>query len=81
MNNKQLEKKYREAIQLNPNSALAHNNLGVVLYLLNRYEEAEEEFREALRLKPNLDDAHDNLRDIILYPYLSKEAKKERGLK
>jgi len=75
------EKELREALRLNPNNALAHNNLGVVLYHLKRYEEAEKEFREALRLKPNLDDAHDNLRDIIIYPYLNKEEEKKRGLK
>ncbi len=52
---------YSTAIELNPNDAYAHNNLGILLKNLNRYEEAEKEYREAIRLNPNLAEAHNNL--------------------
>jgi len=39
----------------------AHNNLGILLYNLKRYEEAEEEFREAARINPGLAESHHNL--------------------
>ncbi|DAZ85586.1 TPA_asm: hp [Altiarchaeum virus] len=42
------EKEYREAINLNPNDAKAHNDLGNLLVQhFNRYKEAEKEFRKA----------------------------------
>ena len=44
------EKEYREAIKLNPNFAATHNNLGLLLKNLNRFEEAEKEFRTAAKL-------------------------------
>lgn len=63
------EKYYREAIRLDPNLALAHNNLGTVLFERKDYEEAEKEYREAIQLDPNLAPAHYNLSLI----YFKKE--------
>ncbi|MFN3528170.1 MAG: tetratricopeptide repeat protein, partial [Candidatus Altarchaeaceae archaeon] len=38
------EREYKEAIRINPNLAGAHNNLGNLLKILGRYEEAEKEY-------------------------------------
>ena len=41
---------YKEAIQLNPDNAEAHNGLGVAYAALDRYEDAIEAHKEAVRL-------------------------------
>ena len=45
------ESEDREAIRLNPNEPLYHNNLGVDLYNQKKYAAAEAEYKEAKRLK------------------------------
>ena len=55
------EKVLDEALRLNPNSAEAHNNLGLVLFASGKEEEGVREFSTALRLKPNLAVARDSL--------------------
>jgi tetratricopeptide (TPR) repeat protein len=47
------EAAYRRAIELNPNSAPDHNNLGVALHGENKYPEAAAAFRKAIELDPN----------------------------
>ncbi len=51
----------REALRLNPNNDLAHDNLGVALGSKGDWDGAIAEYREALRLNPNNDTAHNNL--------------------
>jgi protein O-GlcNAc transferase len=51
---------YRESIRRCP-TALAHNNLGTALALLDSPDEAIACYREAIRLNPDLADAHLNL--------------------
>jgi Flp pilus assembly protein TadD len=46
---------------LNPNNALAHNNLGYGLFKKGDGDGAITEYREALRLNPNYAEAHVNL--------------------
>jgi Flp pilus assembly protein TadD len=41
---------FEQALQLAPNSVIAHNNLGVVLYQLKEYYPARDEFRSAFAL-------------------------------
>jgi len=54
------EKAYRRALERHPRAAALHNELGDVLAVGNRFEEAVGEYREALRLDPRDDDAwHD----------------------
>ena len=67
-NYNEAEKELRAVLQINPDDAKAHSNLGLVLYNLNleRYDEAEEEYREAIRICPDLAMAHSNL-GILLY--------------
>ncbi len=46
----------REAIRLNPDAAVAHDNLGVTLFEQGKDEEAIAEYRTAIRLRPDLAD-------------------------
>jgi tetratricopeptide (TPR) repeat protein len=52
---------YRATLRKNPDSWLAHGNLGAVLSEAGRFSEAIEHYREALRLHPEFPDAHNNL--------------------
>ncbi|HQU85235.1 MAG TPA: tetratricopeptide repeat protein, partial [Pyrinomonadaceae bacterium] len=55
-------KYYRTAINLDPNAANAHNNLGNLLAKdENRLVEAEEMYRTAIKLNPNDANSHNNL--------------------
>ncbi|MDZ8107598.1 MAG: tetratricopeptide repeat protein [Nostoc sp. DedQUE12a] len=58
--------KYQAAIRLDPNSVLAHNNLGFVLDELGRLEAAIASYQTALRLDPSFPTAHNNL-GYVLY--------------
>jgi Flp pilus assembly protein TadD len=49
---------FRQAIDLEPDRAEAHNNLGIALCNLRRFPEAERCFQEAARLKPDYAEAH-----------------------
>ena len=51
-----------EALRLNPNSAEAHNKLGMALLASGKARESIPEFEVALRLKPELKSAAVNLR-------------------
>jgi tetratricopeptide (TPR) repeat protein len=51
-----------EALRLNPNSAEAPNNLGLILFASGKQEEGVREFSTALRLKPDLTMARENLK-------------------
>jgi DNA-binding winged helix-turn-helix (wHTH) protein/TolB-like protein/Tfp pilus assembly protein PilF len=46
------EAEYRRAIELNPNSALAHNRYAQLLVTLERFDEATAEMQKALALDP-----------------------------
>lgn len=52
---------YMQSIQLDPNYAPAHNDLGVDYTDLDRWNDAIQEFQAALRLDPNYSYAHNNL--------------------
>ncbi len=49
------------AVQLQPNDASSHNNLGCTLTKVGKVNEAADQFRLAVKLNPNDDSAHDNL--------------------
>src|SRR5579872_572048 len=51
------KKIYEQVIQLDPQSAEGHSNLGFALYTLGSYPPAIEEFQKALQLDPRLDEA------------------------
>jgi protein O-mannosyl-transferase len=52
---------YRRALQIYPNYAEAHNNLGAILLSSGRATEAVTEYQAAVRLDPDYPDAHTNL--------------------
>jgi Tfp pilus assembly protein PilF len=51
---KTAEREFREILRLDPHSAEAHANLGVIAYTEKTYPQAAEEFRAALKLRPSL---------------------------
>jgi tetratricopeptide (TPR) repeat protein len=54
-------KNYTEAIQIDPNYAEAHNNLGVMRYFNGEFDAAIKAFQDAIRLNPKYPEAHNNL--------------------
>jgi Flp pilus assembly protein TadD len=56
---------YREVIELAPNYADAHNNLGMTLNEMGRAEDAIACYRQAIQLKPDLSHAHYNLGNAL----------------
>lgn len=60
------ERQYRRALELNPNNASAHLNLGFVLDATGRPEEALASYTEALRLDPSMPEAHFNYAGTML---------------
>src|SRR5437870_4145458 len=55
----------RQALDINPEHASAHYNLGNVLAQHGKLAEASEHHRQALRLKPDYADAHNNLGNVL----------------
>ena len=56
---------YSEALRINSDFEIAHNNLGLVLAEQGRMAEAVKHYSEALRLNPNSEKAHNNLGHIL----------------
>jgi tetratricopeptide (TPR) repeat protein len=52
---------WKKALQLNPDDAKAHNNLGRVLAAKGDIDEAVEHWQRALQLNPDYAEAHNNL--------------------
>ena len=59
------EAEYREALRLNPNDDMTHDNLGVALGRKGDWDGKITEEREALRLNPNLAEAHASLGNAL----------------
>ena len=68
---------YQKSIQMHPDEAGSHCNLGVLLKGLKRFKEAEEEYRSALRINPDSDVVHTNLGNLLKELERSKEAEEE----
>jgi tetratricopeptide (TPR) repeat protein len=64
------EEEWRKVLTLDPQSAQALNNLGMVLYLEHKYPQAEATLREALHAVPSLMNAQ-----VLLGATLEKEGK------
>ena len=57
---------YLAALKLNPESAVAHNNLARIFQTEGRLDEAMEHYSAALQLDPGLAQAHNNLGVLML---------------
>jgi len=58
---------FRRATVLDPQSALAHRDLGAVEFLRSHFLDAEAAYRKALRLNPAIRSAHLNLAAILSF--------------
>ncbi len=52
---------YRQGLNLCPNNAYAHNDLGTVYLRMGKPDQARAEYRRALELKPDLEETRRNL--------------------
>lgn len=59
------ESLFLRAIQLKPESALFHANLGVLYHRFNKREQALESYKNALSLEPNLKSAKQNMQKLL----------------
>lgn len=60
----ELERKadlYRQGLDLCPNNAYAHNDLGTVYLRMGKPDQAREQYRKALALKPDMEETRRNL--------------------
>ncbi len=64
----------RQAVELDPDDAMAHKNLGNALLDEGRLEEAEASYRRALELDPGFAAAHFNLGTVLLEQGKPEEA-------
>ena len=55
----------QKAVELSPEDAAAHSNLGLILKELGRLNEAEASLRQAITLKTDFVEAHHNLGNIL----------------
>jgi len=67
-------KHLNKAISLKPNSPDAHNNLGLSLKTLGRFNEAAKRYRKALALDPNHVETLNNLGQLLIQQGKSAEA-------
>ena len=52
---------YKKSLEINPNYAEGHNNLGVAFYKLRKFNESIDSYQRAIKIKPNFSKAHNNL--------------------
>jgi len=71
---KEAELSTRKAIELNPDFADAHYNLGIILKDLGKLKEAELSYRKAIKIKPDYAEAYSNLGVILKDLGQSQEA-------
>ncbi len=57
---------FRKALELDPDEAQSHNNLGLALVETGKVEEGMEHYRKALELSPGYPEAHNNLGSALV---------------
>ncbi len=65
---------WQTTIDRNPDAAMAHYNLGLIVLLEGRTEEAIRRFTKALALEPDNEQAHNNLADALVRSGRKEEA-------
>ncbi|MCU7905145.1 MAG: tetratricopeptide repeat protein [Candidatus Thiodiazotropha sp. (ex Epidulcina cf. delphinae)] len=65
------EQSFNTALQINPGNLPAHNQLGIALRMLGRFQEAEHAYLNVLKLEPDYLTAHRNL-GILYDLYLAR---------
>jgi protein O-mannosyl-transferase len=69
-----VETLYRRILERNPDSWLAHNNLGLILAPQpGRLAEAVQEYREAIRVQPAYPEAHFNLGSALAHSGIEEQ--------
>jgi tetratricopeptide (TPR) repeat protein len=63
-----IETLWQDTLPKNPQSWLAHNNLGTALFKAGKLQEAIEHYKQALRLKPDYTEAQKNLTRLLAVP-------------
>ncbi len=63
---KAAEESCQQAVQLNPDYAIAHNTLGNIVYYQEKYKDARRHYETAINLKPDFMDATYNLARLDL---------------
>ena len=58
-------KTYEQALKLTPNDPVIHNNLGVYLIQLGKFQKAVKCFKQAIQINPNFELAHSNLGNVL----------------
>jgi tetratricopeptide (TPR) repeat protein len=76
------EQAFRRGLQLAPQNANMHNNLGVALRMQGRMDEAIQSLQHALQLSPNFGEAYQNMGDTLFSLQRLPEAREmyERAL-
>ena len=57
---------YQRVLEIDPNYAQAHNNLGVIFTTLEKNQKAKDCYEKAIEIDPNYVDAYDNLGKLCL---------------
>jgi tetratricopeptide (TPR) repeat protein len=67
-------REYEAAVRLDPAHAEAHNNLGAMLHVAGRLDEAAAHYRRAIELRPENAEARSNLGRLLLLQNKAVEA-------
>ena len=75
-----VEKLYKQALEINPDYYTAHFNLGIFYQRSGQLEKAAHEFKEAIRCNYNSPPAHRNLADVLRQQGKLDEAEKHKRI-
>ena len=68
---------YKQALSIDPDDAIIHNNIGIAYAGEGRFDKAMPAFRQALKIDPNYIGAHFNLGIVYAQKQMYKQAKKQ----
>jgi tetratricopeptide (TPR) repeat protein len=63
-----IETLWQDTLPKNPQSWLAHNNLGTALFKAGKLQGAISEYKQAVRIKPDYAEAQKNLTRLLAVP-------------